>query len=104
VAAAGETARGRRDQADLGRHRHQRCVRAGIEHLADAEAARLAAEHGEDWRGWAAVAADLGYSDQAHLTRDFQRHLGTTPAAYVAGLRPGVTHDRGRTRPGRRIR
>jgi AraC-like DNA-binding protein len=54
-----------------------------------AEAARLAAEHGEGWRGWAAVAADLGYSDQAHLTRDFQRHLGTTPAAYVARLRPG---------------
>ncbi|MGF1647192.1 MAG: helix-turn-helix domain-containing protein [Kineosporiaceae bacterium] len=56
-----------------------------------AEAARRAAEHGEDWRGWAAVAADLGYSDQAHLTRDFHRHLGTTPAAYVTRLRPGDT-------------
>jgi AraC-like DNA-binding protein len=51
--------------------------------------ARLAAEQGEGWRGWAAVAADLGYADQAHLTRDFQRHLGTTSAAYVARLRPG---------------
>jgi hypothetical protein len=53
------------------------------------EMARLAAEQGEGWRGWAAVAADLGYADQAHLTRDFQRHLGTTSAAYVARLRPG---------------
>lgn len=58
-----------------------------------AEAARLAAEQGSDWRGWAAVAADLGYADQAHLTRDFQRHLGTTPAAYVARLRPPAESD-----------
>lgn len=49
-----------------------------------AEAARYAAESGEPWRGWAQVAAELGYADQAHLTRDFRRHLGTTPAAYVA--------------------
>lgn len=48
-----------------------------------AEAARLAMVDGEDWRGWAAVADDLGYSDQAHLTRDFRRHLGVSPAAYV---------------------
>jgi AraC-like DNA-binding protein len=35
-------------------------------------------------RPWAALAADLGYSDQAHLVRDFRAHLGTTPAAYAA--------------------
>src|SRR5699024_10483776 len=30
----------------------------------------------------AAVASDLGYADHAHLTADFRRVLGTTPAAY----------------------
>ncbi len=48
-----------------------------------AEAARQATERGEPWRGWAAVAAELGYADQAHLTRDFRRHLGTSPSAYL---------------------
>ncbi|MBP6151812.1 helix-turn-helix domain-containing protein [Candidatus Neomicrothrix sp.] len=49
-----------------------------------AEAARRASDDGNGWRGWAVIAAELGYSDQAHLTRDFRRHLGTSPSAYLA--------------------
>lgn len=48
-----------------------------------AEAARAAIDRGEQWPGWATVAAELGYADQAHLTRDFRRHLGTSPSAYL---------------------
>ena len=33
---------------------------------------------------WAALARDLGYADQAHLTRDFTATLGTPPARYAA--------------------
>jgi AraC-like DNA-binding protein len=44
--------------------------------------AALAAEQGPvDWAG---LAADLGYSDQAHLTRDFTRTIGEPPARYAA--------------------
>lgn len=49
-----------------------------------AEAARSAVHRGDGWRGWAAVAAELGYADQAHLTRDFTGTLGVPPTAYVA--------------------
>jgi AraC-like DNA-binding protein len=49
-----------------------------------AESARDAIDHDRQWRGWADVAAELGYADQAHLTRDFRLHLGTSPAAYLA--------------------
>lgn len=35
---------------------------------------------------WADVAASLGYSDQAHLIRDFVAVMGKTPAAYAAGV------------------
>jgi AraC-like DNA-binding protein len=36
---------------------------------------------------WAALAADLGYADQAHLTRDFTATLGVPPTRYAAGPR-----------------
>ncbi len=32
---------------------------------------------------WAALAVDLGYSDQSHLTRDFTAAVGEPPAAYA---------------------
>jgi AraC-like DNA-binding protein len=32
---------------------------------------------------WATLAADLGYSDQAHLIRDFSATLGMTPTDYL---------------------
>ncbi|PPK69168.1 AraC-like DNA-binding protein [Actinokineospora auranticolor] len=34
---------------------------------------------------WAALAAELGYSDQAHFTREFTATIGTSPARYAAG-------------------
>ena len=46
--------------------------------LLDAQAA-----HGGDAVDWAALAADLGFSDQAHLTRLFTRVVGTPPASYA---------------------
>ncbi|MEU0309090.1 helix-turn-helix domain-containing protein [Streptomyces cyaneofuscatus] len=33
---------------------------------------------------WARLAADLGYSDQAHLVRDFTATVGVPPTAYAA--------------------
>ena len=36
---------------------------------------------------WAVLAADLGYADQAHLTRDFTATLGVPPSRYAAGPR-----------------
>ena len=37
--------------------------------------------------GWADLAADLGWFDQAHLIRDFKRHTGVTPTQYIAAQR-----------------
>lgn len=41
---------------------------------------RMAAGEAIDWAG---LAADLGYADQAHFTRDFTRMFGETPARYA---------------------
>ena len=36
-------------------------------------------------RSIARIAADCGYYDQSQLTRQFRRHIGTTPSAYRSG-------------------
>ena len=41
----------------------------------------------------AALAARLGWHDQAHFTNDFRRVLGRTPARYAAAARPGAPTD-----------
>jgi len=43
-------------------------------------AAAAAGGAGPDWVG---LAADLGYSDQAHLVRDFSAMVGVPPARYA---------------------
>jgi len=37
---------------------------------------------------WACLAADLGYADQAHLTRDFTVTIGVPPSRYAAAQLP----------------
>jgi AraC-like DNA-binding protein len=36
---------------------------------------------------WACLASDLGYADQAHLTRDFTVTIGVPPSRYAAAMR-----------------
>ena len=44
---------------------------------------------------WTAVAADLGYADQAHLIREFRAATGRTPAAYARAQGAGATENLG---------
>jgi AraC-like DNA-binding protein len=53
------------------------------------DAAARAAE--DDPQDWAALAVELGFSDQAHLTRVFSQTIGTPPAAYAARVRSGAS-------------
>jgi AraC-like DNA-binding protein len=52
------------------------------------EAALRAEAGGAAAVDWAALAAELGYADQAHLTRDFTATIGVPPARYAAGAGP----------------
>jgi len=49
------------------------------------EAALRAEAGGAAAVNWAALAAELGYADQAHLTRDFTATIGVPPTRYAAG-------------------
>ena len=49
---------------------------------------------------WAALASDLGYADQAHLTRDFTVTIGVPPARYAAApLSAGIVFSFSSGRP-----
>lgn len=43
----------------------------------------IAAAHRGEVTDWAALARDLGFTDQAHLTRAFTQVVGTPPASYL---------------------
>jgi len=42
----------------------------------------------------AQVAVEVGFHDQAHLTRHFRRHVGTTPGRYSTSVRLGGSSER----------
>jgi methylphosphotriester-DNA--protein-cysteine methyltransferase len=42
---------------------------------------------------WTRVAADAGWFDQSHFIRDFKRHTGATPSAYLRAQRAEFTPD-----------
>ncbi|MER6608899.1 helix-turn-helix domain-containing protein [Streptomyces sp. NPDC000927] len=44
---------------------------------------------------WAALALDLGYSDQAHLIRDFTATVGVSPTAFARAAVPTLQGRRG---------
>jgi AraC-like DNA-binding protein len=42
--------------------------------------------------GWSAIAADSGFSDHAHLTREYQSLVGLAPTR-VADALSGIAHE-----------
>ncbi|TQK52634.1 AraC-like DNA-binding protein [Streptomyces sp. SLBN-118] len=67
-------------------------IHEALERAEDAEAAAPADGDGAGADGggldWAALAAELGYSDQAHLVRDFTATVGVPPTAYARQAPP----------------
>lgn len=101
VARLAETDRGLRrveqlaDAAGVGARTLQRMFReyAGVSPTWVLRRYRLldAAERvrGGEAVNWAEVAGELGFSDQAHLVREFHAAIGETPEAYARRQRPG---------------
>ncbi|MFC4606326.1 DUF6597 domain-containing transcriptional factor [Streptomyces maoxianensis] len=59
-------------------------IHEALERAESVEAARGVGEGaGAGALDWAALAAELGYSDQAHLVRDFTATVGVPPTAYA---------------------
>ena len=61
-------------------------LRRGRLHAAAERVIHLAASGPEE--SLAAVAAEFGYADQAHFSRDFRRVLGTAPGDWAIGPGP----------------
>ena len=61
-------------------HRRDRAARAGERNLAE-------------------VAAETGYADQSHLTREFRQMAGCTPTAWLAEERRNIQDGGHRNRP-----
>jgi AraC-like DNA-binding protein len=61
----------------------------------DAVVARLA--HGN--RTFAQIAAEVGYADQAHLTREFRQMVGCSPTQWLAEERRNIQDGGHRNRP-----
>jgi AraC-like DNA-binding protein len=57
--------------------------------LQDAAVAAAAAERVD----WAALAVELGFADQAHLTRAFTATIGLPPGAYATRAQPGPANS-----------
>jgi AraC-like DNA-binding protein len=58
--------------------------------LEAAERAANATPEAEAPLDWAALAVELGYSDQSHLVRDFTAAVGTPPDRYARESQPGA--------------
>jgi methylphosphotriester-DNA--protein-cysteine methyltransferase len=87
--------------ADIGERRMQQLYREHIG-LSPRAARRLARWHGllralrrVDRPDWAALAAEHGWYDQAHLCRDFRGFSGLTPSGYFAHAFSGSSKTTG---------
>jgi len=67
----------RQFKAATGHPPHEYLVRLRVD-----RAQELLRQHGRAWN-FAAVAHEVGFSDQSHLTRQFKRVVGVTPGEFV---------------------
>lgn len=67
-------------------HTHGQALRAYRRQLRCARLVAGLIATGARVDGWAALAADMGYADQAHLCRDLRRFTGHNPGALQAGI------------------